>query len=50
MGLYLDTSALAKWYLNEPFSEQFEAFIREEPTAKMLVRDSCRCTRLVTST
>ena len=32
-GLYLDTSALAKWYLNEPFSEQFEAFIREEPTA-----------------
>ena len=33
MGLYLDTSALAKWYLNEPFSEQFEAFIQEEPTA-----------------
>jgi predicted nucleic acid-binding protein len=32
-GLYLDTSALAKWYLNEPFSEQFEAFIQEEPTA-----------------
>ncbi len=32
-GLYLDTSALAKRYLNEPFSEQFEAFIREEPTA-----------------
>lgn len=32
-GLYLDTSALAKWYLNEPLSEQFEAFIREEPAA-----------------
>lgn len=32
-GLYLDTSALAKWYLNEPFCEQFEAFIREEPAA-----------------
>ncbi len=32
-GLYLDTSALAKWYLNEPFSEQFEAFIQEQPTA-----------------
>src|SRR5438477_8534631 len=30
MGPYLDTSALAKWYLNEPFSEQFEAFIREQ--------------------
>ena len=33
MGPYLDTSALAKWYLNEPFSEQFEAFIQEQPTA-----------------
>ena len=33
MGPYLDTSALAKWYLNEAFSEEFEAFIREQPTA-----------------
>lgn len=33
MGPYLDTSALAKWYLNEPFSEQVEAFIQEQPTA-----------------
>lgn len=33
MGPYLDTSALAKWYLNEPFSEAFEAFIREQPAA-----------------
>ncbi|TMG87137.1 MAG: type II toxin-antitoxin system VapC family toxin [Betaproteobacteria bacterium] len=33
MGLYLDTSALAKWYLNEPLSEQFEAFIREQSSA-----------------
>lgn len=33
MGPYLDTSALAKWYLNEPFSEQFEAFIQEQATA-----------------
>jgi len=32
-GPYLDTSALAKWYLNEPFSEQFEAFIQEQPAA-----------------
>ncbi len=31
MGPYLDTSALAKWYLNEPFSEEFEAFIQEQP-------------------
>ena len=33
MGPYLDTSALAKWYLNEPFSELFEAFIQEQTTA-----------------
>jgi len=33
MGPYLDTSALAKWYLNEPFSEKFETFIQEQPTA-----------------
>ncbi len=33
MGPYLDTSALAKWYLNEPFSEAFEAFILEQPAA-----------------
>ena len=33
IGPYLDTSALAKWYLNEPFSEQFEAFIQTQPTA-----------------
>jgi predicted nucleic acid-binding protein len=32
-ALYVDTSALAKWYLNEPFSEQFAAFIQERPTA-----------------
>lgn len=33
MGPYLDTSALAKWYLNEPFSEEFDAFIQEQPAA-----------------
>jgi predicted nucleic acid-binding protein len=33
MGPYLDTGALAKWYLNEPFSEEFEAFIQEQSTA-----------------
>jgi predicted nucleic acid-binding protein len=33
MGPYLDTSALAKWYLNEPFAGEFEAFLQELPTA-----------------
>jgi predicted nucleic acid-binding protein len=33
MGPYLDTSALAKWYLNEPFAEEFEAFIQAQPGA-----------------
>ena len=32
-GAYLDTSALAKWYVNEPGSEAFEAFIRDLPEA-----------------
>ncbi len=27
--VYLDTSALAKWYLNETHSDEVEAFIRE---------------------
>jgi predicted nucleic acid-binding protein len=31
MLAYLDTSALAKWYLNEPGSEAFSAWIREQP-------------------
>ena len=30
---YIDTSALAKWYLNEPGSEDFEAFITEQRSA-----------------
>ena len=28
MSPYIDTSALAKWYLNEPRSQNFEAYIR----------------------
>lgn len=32
---YIDTSALAKWYLNEARSEDFEAFIRREPVASI---------------
>lgn len=30
---YLDTSALAKWYLNEPRSEDFAAFIQQQSSA-----------------
>ena len=30
---YIDTSALAKWYLNEPRSEDFEAFITQQTSA-----------------
>ncbi len=30
---YIDTSALAKWYLNEPRSEDFEAFVTTLPSA-----------------
>jgi hypothetical protein len=33
MSPYVDTSALAKWYLNEPFSEKFESFIQQQSTA-----------------
>lgn len=33
MPVYIDTSALAKWYLNEPRSEDFEAFIRQQAAA-----------------
>jgi predicted nucleic acid-binding protein len=28
-GVYFDTSALAKWYLNEPLSEAVEKFLHE---------------------
>jgi len=28
--VYLDTSSLVKWYINEPFSEEVEAFIQEK--------------------
>jgi uncharacterized protein len=30
---YIDTSALAKWYLNEPKSEEFERFISNQAAA-----------------
>ena len=33
--LYLDTSALLKWYLEEPFSEEFTNFIQDHPGARI---------------
>ena len=38
MSTYLDTSALAKWYLNEPRSDDFAEFIQEldEPVVSSL--------------
>jgi len=32
-GPYIDTSALAKWYLNEAYSEAVEAFLRQQQEA-----------------
>ena len=38
MAAYIDTSALAKWYLNESRSDDFEAYLREvdRPTISSL--------------
>lgn len=33
MSLYVDTSALAKWYIEESDSDSFVAFIRDHPGA-----------------
>lgn len=33
--LYVDTSALLKWYLQEPFSEEFTHFIQNRPGARI---------------
>ena len=44
--LYLDTSALAKWYLNEPGSERFRTFFREQtlpPAISTLTVLELRC-------
>ncbi len=42
---YLDTSALAKWYINEPGSELFEAFIQTQSDAVIsrLTATELRC-------
>ena len=33
MTLYVDTSALAKWYMAESDSDAFDDFIRDQPGA-----------------
>ena len=33
--LYVDTSALVKWYLQEPHSDEFCAFIQAQPGARI---------------
>jgi len=34
-ALYVDTSALLKWYLEEPFSNEFTHFIQHHPGARI---------------
>ena len=48
MTTYIDTSALAKWYLNEPLSDEFEAFIQSQAMADIsrLTMVEFRCARL----
>ena len=45
MAVYLDTSALAKWYLNESRSEDFAAFMAQaaDPVISRLVVLEMRC-------
>ena len=43
--VYIDTSALAKWYVHEAFSDEFDAFIRAcgEPVISHLTVVEFRC-------
>lgn len=34
-GPYVDTSALAKWYLNEPRSADFNSYMQQQPEAEI---------------
>lgn len=45
MSVYVDTSALAKWYVREAFSDEFEQFIRSstEPAISRLAIVEFRC-------
>jgi len=45
VSCYIDTSALAKWYVSEPQSERFEAFVRDLPEALVSQLAACelRC-------
>lgn len=44
--LYVDTSALLKWYLQEPYSDEFCSFIQNQPGARIssLTVTEMRCT------
>lgn len=44
-GVYIDTSALAKWYVREAFSDEFDSFIRScgEPVISRLTLVEFRC-------
>ncbi len=41
--IYFDTSALAKWYLNEPRSEDVEAFIQERGPVALAILLLLKC-------
>lgn len=45
MSVYLDTSALAKWYLNEARSEEFESYLQAatDPIISSLTVVEMRC-------
>lgn len=45
MSVYVDTSALAKWYIRESFSDEFEQFIRNsgKPVISRLAIVEFRC-------
>lgn len=45
MTPYVDTSALAKWYVNEDYSEAVEEYLRSLPSAEIssLTRIELRC-------
>lgn len=45
MRVYIDTSALAKWYVREAFSEEFDSFIRSsgDPAISRLALVELRC-------
>jgi predicted nucleic acid-binding protein len=49
--LYVDTSALLKWYLQEPYSDEFCSFIQDKPGARIssltITEMHCTLARLI---